>query len=190
MLWWVIIGCEVGFWVLLAGGLATRYWWKRRLLSTILLLAVPLVDVVLLGFAVWDMSNGAVASARHGIAAACIGYGVVFGHRTIRWVDRYAAHRLADGPAVYRPPKFGAKRVRYEAVYIAQYWAAYAVMWLVVWLCVWFVADASRTQPLIEFAGGLTNMVIIASVISMWSLIAALKKPTPAGVGSSDTATL
>ena len=44
----VIIGCEIGFWVVVFAGLAVRYGLRAPRASTIILRMVPVVDVVLL----------------------------------------------------------------------------------------------------------------------------------------------
>ncbi|MEW9531975.1 hypothetical protein [Microbispora sp. NPDC049125] len=67
----VVIGCEIGFWVLLAAGLLLRYALRLRRASGMVLLCVPLVDVMLLVAAVVDMrSSATVATWQHGLAAA------------------------------------------------------------------------------------------------------------------------
>ncbi|MEV7907759.1 hypothetical protein AB0P04_39735, partial [Streptomyces anulatus] len=81
----IIIGCEIGFWVLLGLGLASRYLWGMRRLSTVLLVSVPLLDVILLVAAIVDMRGGAEGDWRHGLAAAYLAYSIVFGHRTLKW---------------------------------------------------------------------------------------------------------
>jgi hypothetical protein len=69
----VIAGCEIGFWVLLAAGMVTRY-------------------------------------LKHSLAAIFIGCSVGFGHQTIAWADRWAAHLLAGAPRPAKPPKGGRAR--------------------------------------------------------------------------------
>ena len=100
----IIIATEIGFWVLLGAGLAARYLLDRRRLSTVLLASVPLVDLVLLIATVIDLSGGATAGFKHGLAAAYIGFSVAFGHSVIRWADQRFAHRFAGGPPPWRPP--------------------------------------------------------------------------------------
>lgn len=110
----LIAACEIGFWVLLAGGLAARYLlrWRRR--STVLLVAVPLLDVVLVTASLVDVANGSPPGPTHGLAALYLGFTVAFGHVTIRWADRRFAHRFAGGPPPPEPPQHGRERVVHE----------------------------------------------------------------------------
>ncbi|ADD44475.1 hypothetical protein [Stackebrandtia nassauensis] len=176
MLWWVIIGCEVGFWVLLGGGLAVRYFLKMRRLSSALLISVPLIDVVLLAFSIFDMRSGADGELRHALAAAYIGYSIMFGHRTIRWADERFAHRFADGPPPWKPPKRGMPRVRYEIMMFARCLGMYAIAWAVTGLLVWIVGDYERTEYLVLFMAGLVKVPIIWGVVAAFDIHSALKK--------------
>lgn len=160
----VIIGCEIGFWVLLALGLACRYLWNLRRLSTVLLLCVPLLDIVLLAAAVIDMRGGATADIRHGLAAAYLAYSIVFGHRTIRWADAKFHHRFAGGPEPWRPPAGGMARARYEWGMWLRIVLAYAIACAIVMGLVWLVDDPARTNGLIEFMYGLVKVPAIALI--------------------------
>ncbi len=97
-----IVACEIGFWVLLVGGLVVRYPLRQRRVSTVLLAAVPVVDLVLLVVTVIDLLNGAVPNITHGLAAAYLGFSVVFGPSMVRWADVRFAHRFAGGPPPVR----------------------------------------------------------------------------------------
>ncbi|HVH00986.1 MAG TPA: hypothetical protein VM844_09490 [Miltoncostaeaceae bacterium] len=99
-----IIAAEVGFWVLLAGGLAARYLLGQPRLGAALLIAVPAVDVALLAVTAADLARGASADWTHGLAAIYLGVSVVFGPSVIRAADRRAARRLGrPAPAPARP---------------------------------------------------------------------------------------
>ena len=65
----VIIACEVGFWVLLGCGLAARYVLRAKLLSTVLLLAVPLLGIVRVGFEFTGKAAHASADPWEGVNA-------------------------------------------------------------------------------------------------------------------------
>lgn len=114
MLLAVIAGCEVAFWVLLAAGMTVRYLLRWRRTGAVVLAAVPLVDVVLLAASVIDLRTGGEPSFEHSLAAVFIGVSVGFGHRTMRWADRWAAHLIGGGPRPAKPPKDGIERVRRE----------------------------------------------------------------------------
>ncbi|MDQ7806178.1 hypothetical protein Q5425_20745 [Amycolatopsis sp. A133] len=108
----VIAAGEIGFWVVLAAGLAVRYVLRARRVSAVLLAMVPLVDVVVLVATVIDLAGGAKANFTHGLAAVYLGFSVVFGPSMVRWADERFAHRFASGP----PPRKrqGREKLRYE----------------------------------------------------------------------------
>lgn len=174
----VIIGCEVGFWVLLLLGLASRYLWRRRRLSTALLLAVPLLDVILLVAAVIDMRSGAVADFRHGLAAAYLAYSIVFGHRTIRWADAKFHHRFAGGPPPWKPPSGGMARARYEWGIWLRIVLAFGIACALLLGLVWVVDDPTRTGALMDFMSAMLRVPVIAL---LWPISYTLwpKKPRP-----------
>ncbi|HWD82848.1 MAG TPA: hypothetical protein VG497_28300 [Kribbella sp.] len=127
MLLAVIAACEVGFWVLLAAGLVTRYLLRLPKAGMVLLAAVPLVDVVLLVASVVDIHRGAAPSFKHSLAAIFIGVSVGFGHQSLKWADKWAAHFLAGGPRPVKPPKKGPERARLERAGWFRHLLAYVV---------------------------------------------------------------
>jgi hypothetical protein len=111
----LLIGaCEIGFWVLLGAGVGTRYLLRLRRTSTVLLLAVPVLDLVLVTASLLDVARGSRPGLTHGLAAAYLGFTVAFGHSTIRWIDVRFAHRFAGGPAPVKPPRFGTAAAAHE----------------------------------------------------------------------------
>ncbi|AGZ42189.1 hypothetical protein [Actinoplanes friuliensis] len=144
----VIVACEIGFWVLLGLGLAARYLLRARALSTALLLAVPLVDVVLLVVAALDLRGGGEAGPQHGLAAVYIGVSLAFGHQLMSWADQRFAHRFAGGPAPVRPPRTGRAHAARERRQWLRHLLAYAVAAAVLAVFTLFVGDVARTVPL------------------------------------------
>ncbi|MFC9326499.1 hypothetical protein [Kitasatospora sp. NPDC057015] len=110
----VVVAGEVGFWLVLAAGLAARYLLGLRRLGAALLLGLPLVDLVVVGATVLDLRHGATASATHGLAAAYVGFTAAYGHSLVRWADARAAHRFAGGPKPPGAPKYGRARAVHE----------------------------------------------------------------------------
>ncbi|GAA1234073.1 hypothetical protein [Pseudonocardia alaniniphila] len=144
----LLIGaCEVGFWVLLAAGLAARYLLRAHRLSTVLLLLVPVLDVVLVSASLVDVAGGSPPGLTHGLAAVYLGGTVAFGHSMIRWADARFAHRFAAGPTPPRPPRYGAAKVAYEW----REWSKAALAWGIafgVMLLTATVAGTGVPQPL------------------------------------------
>ncbi|GAA1596173.1 hypothetical protein GCM10009789_57650 [Kribbella sancticallisti] len=127
MLLAVIAACEIGFWVLLAAGMLTRYLFRLPRAGMALLLAVPLVDVVMLVASVIDIRQGGEPSFKHSLAAIFIGVSVGFGHATLTWADGWAAYRFAGGPRPVKPRKGTRAKARKERHGWYRHVLAYAV---------------------------------------------------------------
>ncbi|MEV5242700.1 hypothetical protein AB0K89_26865 [Streptomyces cinnamoneus] len=110
----LIVICEVGFWLLLAGGLSLRYLARMPRAGIAVLLMEPVLELVLLIATAVDLRNGATADWKHGLAAVYIGFSVGLGHSTITWADQRFAHRFAGGPPPVKPPKYGTARAVHE----------------------------------------------------------------------------
>lgn len=144
----LIAACEIGFWVLLAAGLATRYLLKMPRTGLALLLCEPMLEVVLLVATALDLKNGAEPNWTHGLAALYIGYTVGHGHRTVKWLDGHAAHRLGGAPKPIGPPRYGMARARHEGkVWLGTLTAA-VVATVLLQLAIWYVDDPSRVTSL------------------------------------------
>ncbi|MFG3348149.1 hypothetical protein ACGF1Z_24210 [Streptomyces sp. NPDC048018] len=144
----LIVICEVGFWVLLAAGLAVRYLLRMPRTGLALLLCEPLLEVLLLVVTAIDLKNGADPSGKHGLAALYIGYTAGHGHRTVAWLDGHAAHRLAGGPPPVGPPRHGMARARHEGrVWLGSVLAAAVASGLLL-LAVWYVGPDGETGSL------------------------------------------
>ncbi|ELS56492.1 hypothetical protein [Streptomyces viridochromogenes] len=167
----LIIACEVGFWVLLALGLAVRYLLKWRRTSVALLLCEPLLEVVLFVATAIDLKNGAEPSWEHGVAALYIGYTVAYGHYTIRWLDGHAAHRLGGAPKPVGPPRYGIPRARHEGRLWLRTVLAAAVACALLQGAVWYVGDDGDISSLRSFqwaalrAAGIHGLVALAYLI-------------------------
>ncbi|MEU4465317.1 hypothetical protein AB0G20_16645 [Streptomyces sp. NPDC024017] len=144
----LIAACEIGFWVLLAAGLSVRYLLRMPRTGLALLLCEPLLEVVLLVATALDLKNGADPNWTHGLAALYIGYTVGHGHRTVKWLDGHAAHRLGGGPPPPKPPRYGMARARHEGkVWLGTLTAA-VVATVLLQLAIWYVDDPSRVTSL------------------------------------------
>lgn len=138
----LIIICEVGFWVLIAAGLALRYWAKKPRASVAVLLCQPLLEALLFVATAIDLKNGAEPDWKHGLAAVYIGYSVALGHYTIKWVDVRVAHRFAGGPAP-STPKYGTRRALHEWGIAARWIAAALIAMALLQGAIWYVGEGN-----------------------------------------------
>ncbi|MFE6163749.1 hypothetical protein ACFQ7F_33090 [Streptomyces sp. NPDC056486] len=138
----LIIICEVGFWVLLAGGLALRYAAKMPRASVAVLLCEPILEVVLFVVTAIDLKNGAEPDWKHGLAAVYIGYSIALGHYTIKWVDVRVAHRFAGGPPP-STPKYGVRRAIHEWEVAARWIAAALIAMALLQGAIWYVGEGN-----------------------------------------------
>ncbi|WEV25299.1 hypothetical protein OYE22_08890 [Streptomyces sp. 71268] len=179
----MIVIAEVGFWVLLVGGLSVRYLLRRPRAGAAILMCEPVLELMLLVATVIDLRNGATAGTRHGLAALYIGFSVAYGHYTMKWADRQFAYRFAGGPKPVKPPKYGMARAAHE-------WK----MWLrtalgagiaagLLQLAVWYVDDPDRTAALRD------TQAPMGMVVGIWLLVALSytlwPKKDPAGPAGS-----
>jgi hypothetical protein len=160
----MIVACEVGFWVLLAAGLAARYLLRWRRTSVVLLVSTPLLDLALLVGAVFDLRNGGEATTVHGIGAAYLGFSVAFGHSLIRWADQRVAHRFAGGPPPVKPPKYGAAKVRREWREWGKVVLAAGTACAVIALLSFVVGTPERTEALWGPGGWLTRLGLVTGI--------------------------
>ncbi|WP_442603956.1 hypothetical protein [Paenibacillus sp. KN14-4R] len=146
----LIIGCEIGFWLFVLGGLFFRYILRMKRVGSILLICTPFIDLLLAGATVIDLRNGAVATSMHGLAAVYIGVSIAFGHRMIKWADVRFAHHFAGGTAPVRAPKFGAGHARHERKMWCLHLLGCLIGCLLLYGMILLVGDESRTTSLFD----------------------------------------
>ena len=127
LLYWLIVGCEAAFWLVLALALAARYLLQRERLSRALLLALPGVDLLLLAFTATDLASGTPATFAHGLATAYVGFTVAFGPILVKWADQRFVHWVKAGPPPEKAPSRGWPAVRYEFAL----WFRSIVAWII-----------------------------------------------------------
>ncbi|MCX5526562.1 hypothetical protein OG342_27505 [Streptomyces bobili] len=186
MIVWLIAACEIGFWVLLALGLAVRYLLRWRRTSVVLLLCEPVLELVLFVVTAVDLRNGAEPGWEHGLAALYIGYTVAFGHYTIRWLDGHAAHRLGGAPPPPRPPRYGRARALHEAKLWLRALFGGAVAVALLQCAVWYVGDSGDVSSLRSFQGTALRVVGIYGLIALSYTV--WPRKAPAGAGTEEDA--
>lgn len=148
----VIVGCEIGFWVVLLAGLAARYLLRLPKLGAALLICTPLVDVVLLIATVFDLRSGGTAQWPHAAAAIYLGVSLAFGHSMIRWADQRFAHRFAGGPEPVKPPKYGRAKVKHEWVQFGRFTLSWVISVAVMAALVFLVSSPAQTEVMWKMA--------------------------------------
>lgn len=170
--YWLIVGCETAFWVLLLLGMAARYLLRRKKLSLILLLSLPVLDVALLVFTALDLRSGAPASFAHGLAAAYVGFTVAFGGIAVAWADQRFAHRFAGAPAPSKAPTRGWLALRYELLLWARCLVAVAITMVLLAALIAFVNNEIATQALREWFRIAIGCAIFWFIFGpMWTLL-------------------
>lgn len=143
----MIVVCEIAFWVFVLAGLISRYVLKRKKLGSILLLATPVVDLVLLAVTIIHLNTGIAADFTHSLAAVYIGVTIGFGKRMIKWADERFAYRFANGQ---KPEKV--KHGRVHARREREGWLRHLLSWsigcLLLGLMILLIGEPARTEEL------------------------------------------
>lgn len=181
----LIIACEAGFWLLLAGGLALRYLARRPALGAAVLLCEPLLELVLLAATTLDLKHGGEPSWTHGLAALYLGYTAGYGHYTVKWLDRHAAHRFGGGP---KPPGAGYGRER--AVHEWKLWirtlVSAAVALGLLQAAIWYAGPSADTGALRAWQFTALRVVAIHAVVAATYSVWPRKAPAGAGRERAD----
>ncbi|AZB42667.1 hypothetical protein CEF21_10400 [Bacillus sp. FJAT-42376] len=160
MIGWLIIACEIGFWVFVLAGLAARYLLRMKKTGAVLLLCTPVIDLILLGATIIDLQSGKDAEFVHAVAAIYIGSTIAFGHKMIHWADIRFAHRYAGGPAPEKPHKLGKSHAKRERAGWYRHFLAWAIGCALLFGMIALIGDSSRTAEL-------------QTAVNYWSLILA-----------------
>ena len=162
----ILITAEPAFWGLLLAGLWSRYGLGRRRLGAVLLALTPAVDLVVLVASVADLRGGATASSLHGLAAVYIGVSVAFGPRIVAWANARFAHRFIGAPQPPRPAREGVEHARRERAGWYRHVLAYAIGAGLLLAAIALVADAERTEALLQMLRVWTLVLAIDFLVS------------------------
>ncbi|GAA0330557.1 hypothetical protein GCM10008967_21330 [Bacillus carboniphilus] len=144
---WLIVACEIGFWIVIILGLLIRYIWKKEKLGFIFLALTPLIDLVLLIATSYDLLGGATANLAHGIAAIYIGVSIAYGKSMIQWADtrfQYYILKTREKPQ----KRFGLDHAKHEIAGWLKHVLAYLIGAALLLLMVYMINDHARTEAL------------------------------------------
>lgn len=172
VLYALIIGCEVAFWLVLLLSLACRYLLRREALSRWLLYSLPLVDILLLIFTALDLRAGTTATFAHGLAAAYVGFTIGFGSIAVQWADAHFAYRYASGPVPVKAPTGGWGAVRFDLALWLRCIVACVITVALIEALTALVADAVVTSPLQVWHKYAFGCVVLWFIFGpLWSLL-------------------
>ncbi len=177
VIFYLILACDVLFWVFLVGGLAARYAAGWRGLGKALLLCVPLIDVVLLGATVLSIHDGAEPTVWHGLSAAYLGMTVVYGHRTVRWADAKFARRFGGATTAPIPELYGRAAVRDAWKSWCRFLLAYAISVGMIFGLVALAGTLDKGAPLLVWLNPLTKVLLYSLLWPMVTTIWPGKAP-------------
>lgn len=145
---WIIVACEIAFWIVILAGLSVRYGLKRPKLSLALLALTPLIDLVLFVLTGLDLYNGAVATTAHGIAAIYIGSSIAFGKSMIDWADRWYRRLVVREKDVRTPELYGLEYAKYELQGFLRHALSFFIGGALLLGMIIFINEPSRTEAL------------------------------------------
>jgi len=174
---WLIIACEIGFWIFIITGLFARYILKKEKLGFFLLAMTPLVDLILLISAGVDMYRGATATIAHALAAIYIGVSIGFGKSMIEWADVRFKHYIAKtGP---KPEKlYGLKFAKHNLRGWVRHVISYIIGAGLIGILYFTINDIKRTEALVQVLRVWTFVLVIDLIICITDFIFPKKPKT------------
>ena len=171
LLYALIVGCEIAFWIVLALGLSLRYVYRRRRVSGFVLLLLPVVDLFLLAFTALDLRAGTVATNAHGLAVAYLGFTVAFGPMMVRRTDAWFAHRYAGGPPPVKLATSGWPAVVDDLKLWARCIVAWAITLALMGSLITLIGNDATTAALLPWYRIAFGGVVVWFVLGpLWSL--------------------
>ncbi|MDW0116698.1 hypothetical protein QTL97_07105 [Sporosarcina thermotolerans] len=144
---WIIVACEIGFWLVIAAGLITRYIFNRKRIGLFFLALTPVLDLFLLIVTASDLYNGATATQVHALAAIYLGVSIAFGKSMIRWADeRFVYYIKKQGTKPAR--RSGMAYAKHSLKGSLQHVLAFIIGGAFLYLMIYWIDDPDRTQSL------------------------------------------
>ncbi|MBT2692717.1 hypothetical protein [Bacillus sp. ISL-55] len=179
---WMIVACEIAFWIVIILGLVTRYIFNKNTLSIFFFALTPVVDLLLLALTSYDLYRGATATIAHGIAAIYIGVSLAYGKSMINWADsrfRYYILRTGEKPERLSGRDFS----RNERKNLLHHYAAFLIGGSMLALIILLINDPSRTESLFAVLKIWGFVLAIDTAITTSYFIWPKKDKSTSGVG-------
>ncbi|TCT19318.1 hypothetical protein EDD68_1181 [Melghiribacillus thermohalophilus] len=154
---WMIVACEIGFWIVIALGLFTRYVRKKDKLGLFFLALTPVIDLILLVITGLDLYWGATATTAHAIAAVYIGISIGFGKSMIKWADeRFRYYVTKEGSKPIK--RYGMEFAKHYLKGWGRHLLSYLIGSGILAGLIFFINDSSRTEA-------------FSRVLLLWTLV-------------------
>ncbi len=154
---WLIVACEIGFWVVITLGLLTRYILKKNKLGLFFLALTPVIDLILLVVTGVDLYRGATATQVHAIVAVYIGISIAFGRSMIEWADiRFQYYVMKQGAKPVK--RFGMDYAKHYFKSWGQHVLAFLIGAGILFVLIYLINDSSRTE-------------VLAGFLKVWTLV-------------------
>lgn len=154
---WMIVACEIGFWIVIVLGLFTRYVRKKDKLGLFFLALTPIIDLILLVITGLDLYWGATATIAHAIAAVYIGISIGFGKSMIKWADeRFRYYVTKEGSKPIK--RYGMEFAKHYLKGWGRHLLSYLIGSGILAGLIFFINDSSRTEA-------------FSRVLLLWTLV-------------------
>jgi hypothetical protein len=158
---WMIVACEVSFWVVILIGLSLRYLFHLKKAGLVFLALTPLIDLVLIVVTSLDLYKGATATIFHGLAAVYIGVSVAFGKNMIDWMDVRFQRYIIKSEIANTEKLYGRPFARQYAKGYIRHLAAFAIGSAILAAMIFYIDDSTRTEAL-------------SGILKVWGFILAI----------------
>jgi len=158
---WMIVACEIAFWIVILLGLIARYLFNLKKLGLILFALTPLIDLILIVITSIDLYRGATATIAHGLAAVYIGVSLSFGKNMIQWVDERFQYYIAKTVTARPVKRYGIPFAKHYAKGFIRHLIAFLIGSAILAIMIYFIDNPSRTEALY-------------GVIKVWAIVMAI----------------
>ncbi|MFD2212577.1 hypothetical protein [Metabacillus endolithicus] len=145
---WIIIACEVSFWIVILLGLTARYLLQFQKLGFILLASTPIIDLLLIIITSIDLYRGASATLAHGIAAVYIGVSLAYGKSMINWMDEKFQFYIMKKSSAKPVKRYGIPFARHYGKGFIKHVVAFIIGVAILEMMIIFIQDPQRTEAL------------------------------------------
>ncbi|WP_163103419.1 hypothetical protein [Peribacillus alkalitolerans] len=164
---WIIVACEISFWMVILLGLTARYLFNLKKVGFIFLALTPIIDLLLIIITSWDLYRGATATFAHGLAAVYIGVSISFGKNMIEWMDERFKYFVLKSTSNKPSKRTGIQFAKHYAKGLVRHILAYLIGSAILLIMIYFINEPSRTEALNGILKGWALVIAIDILITI-----------------------